>query len=52
MEKRKPSYKVGGNVNCSHDEKQYGVSSKKLNKELSYDPTIPCLGIYLDKTRI
>ena len=29
MEKRKPSYTVGGNVNwCSHYEKQYGSSSK------------------------
>ena len=48
MEKREPSYTVGGNVNwCSHYGKQYGSSSKL---ELPYDPAIPLLGIYLDKT--
>ena len=25
---------------------------KKLNTELSYDPVIPLLGIYLEKTKI
>ena len=35
MEKREPSYTVGGNVNwCSHYGKQYGGSSKKLKIEL------------------
>ena len=52
MEKRETSYTVGGNVNwCSHYGKQYGGSSK--NKiELLYDPAIPLLGIYPDKTII
>ena len=53
MEKREPSYTVGGNVNwCSHYGEQYGVSSKKLKIELPYDPAIPLLGIYPDKTII
>ena len=53
MEKTEPSYTVGGNVNwCSHYGKQYGGSSKKLKIELSYDPAIPLLGIYPDKTII
>ena len=46
MEKKEPSYTVGGTVNwCSYYGKQYGDSSKNL--ELPYDPTIPLLGIYL-----
>ena len=50
---REPSYTVGGNVNwCNHYSTQYGGSSKKQNIELPYDPTIPLLGIYLDKTII
>ena len=50
--KRELPYTVDGNVNlCSHYEKQYRVSSK--NKiELSYDPAISLLGIYLDNTLI
>ena len=53
MEKREPSYTVGGNVNwCSHCGKQYGGSSKKLKIELPCDPAIPLLGIYMDKTVI
>ena len=53
MEKTEASYTVGGNVNwCSHYGKQYGGSSKKLKIELSYDPAIPLLGIYPDKTII
>ena len=36
----------------SHYGKQYGGTSEKLNIELSYDPTIPLLGIYLDKTTV
>ena len=53
VEKREPSYTVGGNVKCgSHYEKQYGVSSKKLKLELLYDPAISLLGIYLHKTII
>ena len=50
VEKREPFYIVGGKVNwCSHYGKQYGGSSKK---QLPYDPAIPFLGIYLDKTII
>ena len=53
MEKREPSYTVGGNVSwCSHYGEQYGDSSKKLKIELPYDPMIPLLGIYPDKTII
>ena len=53
MEKRELSYTVGRNVNwCSHYEKQYGDSSKKLKIELPYDPAISLLGIYPDKTLI
>ena len=48
VEKREPSYIVGGNINwCSHCGKQYGDFSKKLKIELPYDPAIPLLGIYL-----
>ena len=32
--------------------KQHGGSFKKLNTELSCDPAIPLLGIYLEKTII
>ena len=53
MEKREPSYTVGGNVNwCSHYGEQYGGSLKKLKIELPYDPAIPLLGIYLEKAII
>ena len=53
MEKREPSHTVGGNVSwCSHYGKQYGGSSEKLKIELPYDPAIPLLGIYPDKTVI
>ena len=50
MEKRVPSYTVGGNVNWYH---HYGNSMEvwqKINIKLSYDTAIPLLGIYLDKT--
>ena len=51
MQEREPFYTVGGNVSwCSHYGEQYGGSSKKLKIELPYDPAIPLLGIYLDKT--
>ena len=47
MEKREPSSTVGGNVAwCNHYGKQY----RKLNIKLPYDPAIPHLGIYQDKT--
>ena len=52
VEKREPSYTVGGNVNwCSHYGGQYG-GSLKVKTELPYDPAIPLLGIYPDKTII
>ena len=41
----------GGNW-CHHCGKQFGVSSKKLARELPYEPAIPLLGIYPDKTVI
>ena len=48
MEKREPSYTVGGNVNsCSHCGEQYGGSLKKS----PYDPAIPLLGIYSENTK-
>ena len=50
MEKREPSYTLGGNVNWyNHCGKQYGRYLRKLNLELPCDPAIPFLGIYLDK---
>ena len=51
MEKREPSYTVGGNVNwCSHYGEQFGGSSKKT--ELPYDPATPLLGIYSGNMQI
>ena len=52
MERREPSYTVGGNVNWySHYGEQYAGSLK--NKiELPYDTIIPLLGIYLEKNKI
>ena len=53
VEKREPSYTVGGNVSWySHYGEQYGGSFKKLKIELPYDPVILLLGIYPDKTII
>ena len=50
VEKRKPSYTVGGNVNWhSLCGKQCGDSSKKLKVKLPYDLVIPPLGINPDK---
>ena len=52
-EKKEPSYTVGENVNWySHYGEQYGGSLKKVKMELPYDPAIPLLGIYLEKTII
>ena len=48
MDKRKPSFIIGGNVNWySHYGKWYGGSLKKLKIELPYDPAISLLDIYL-----
>ena len=50
MEKREPSCTVGGNVSwCNHPGEQYGGALEN-HIELPYDPAIPLLGIYLDKT--
>ena len=52
MEKREPSFTVAGNVSwCSHYENNKEVP-QKLKIELPYDPEIPLLGIYPDKTKI
>ena len=48
MEKREPSYTVGGNVNQSWP--LWKTVWRFLRIELSYDPAIPLLGIYLEKT--
>ena len=51
--KREPSHTVGGNVNWySHYGKKYGGSSTKTKIELPYDPAIPLLSMYWDKTII
>ena len=51
MEKKEPSYTADGNVNWyNYYGEQQGGSLKKLKIELPYDPAIPLLGIYLEKT--
>ena len=53
MEKREPSYTVGGNANWySHYGKECSDFLKKLGIELPYDPAIPLLGIHTEETRI
>ena len=53
VEKREPSFTVGGNVNYySHYGEQCGDSLKKLEIELPYDPAIPLLGTHTEETRI
>ena len=53
MEKREPSYTVGGNANWyNRYGEQYGVFLKKIKIELTYGPTIPLLDIKLEKTII
>ena len=50
MEKRKPSYTVGGNANWVQP--LWGrvwKFLKKLKIELLYDPAVPLLGIYPEK---
>ena len=50
VEKKEPSYIVGGTVNWySHCGEQF---LKKLKTELPNDPTIPFLGIYPKETII
>ena len=52
MEKREPSYTVGGNVNWYSHYGEVCRFLKKLKIELPYDPAIPLLGIYLEKSII
>ena len=53
MEKREPSYTVGGNANYySHYGEELWRFLKKLEIELPYDPAIPLLGIHTEETRI
>ena len=51
MENTVLSYIIGGNVNVITTKNSFEVP-QKINIELSYDPAIPLLGIYLDKTFI
>ena len=48
MEKKEPSYTVGGNAQPLW--KTVWRFLKKLKIELPYDPAIPLQGIYPDKT--
>ena len=53
MEKREPSYIIGGNENLVQLLwKTVWIVLKKLKIELSYDLAIPLLSIYPDKTII
>ena len=53
VEKRESFYTDCGNVNWySHFGKLYGGSLKRLKTEPPYDPAIPLLGIYSEKTII
>ena len=50
MEKREPSYTVGGNAQPLW--RTVWGFPKKLEIELPYDPAIPLLGIHTKETRI
>ena len=53
MEKGELSYTVGGNVNWyNHYGEQYESSLRKPKTELPYNPAVPLLSIYLEKTII
>ena len=53
MDKSKSFYTVGRDVHwCNHYGKKVWQFFKKLKIELSYDPPIPLLGIYSEKTII
>ena len=52
MEKREPSYTVGGNVSYYTHYGTVWKFLKKLKTELPHDPAIPLVGIYSDKTII
>ena len=49
VEKREPSYTVGGHVCWYNHWKTIRRFPRKLNIELLYDPAIPLLGIYPEK---
>ena len=52
MEKRKPSYTVGGNANLGQPLwRTVWRVLKKLEIELPYDPAIPLLGKHTKETR-
>ena len=52
MEKREPTYTVGGNANYyNRYGEQCGESLEKLEIELPYDPAMPLLGIHTEETR-
>ena len=52
VEKREPSYTVGGNANVQPLWKTvWRFLKKKLEIELPHDPAIPLLGIHTEETR-
>lgn len=52
VEKLESPGTVGENVKwCSHSGKQCDGSSGMKNRELSYDPEIPLLGIYSEESK-
>ena len=52
VDKRELSFIVGGDINwCNYHGEEYGGSSKNSKIELPYDPAIPLLGIYPQKTK-
>lgn len=52
VEEKVPSFTVGGNVNWYNLCKILWRYLRKLNIELPYNPEIPLMDIYLDKTVI
>ena len=51
VEKREPPHTVGGDVNWyNHYRERHEYFLKKLKIQLPYDPAIPILGIYPEKT--
>ena len=51
MEKREPSYTVGGNADTATMENSVEIPLK-IEIELPYDPAILLLGIHTEETRI
>ena len=51
MEKREPSYTVGGNANWYSYNGELWRVLQKLEIELPYDPAIPVLGKHTEETR-